>query len=196
MVLAQLAISERRLPVGPGQDTSAGGPGQAGSTGQCSIRRRYGAASGNRPGQQGCALFTGAWDTAGDGHPGQATGSRFGNPFMWTGQRYDAPTGLYHFLFRSYSPALGRWLQRDPLGYVDGPNAYGYVTNNPLRYTDPLGLQEAGGQAASVGVYIGKQLTKIVALIAAAQAAHDRAALQRAINKLEIFIRDSLVWQR
>jgi hypothetical protein len=27
---------------------------------------------------------------------------------------------MYHFAFRSYSPELGRWMQRDPLGYVDG----------------------------------------------------------------------------
>src|SRR5690606_28692292 len=40
--------------------------------------------------------------------------SSFGNPFMWTGQRFDAATGLYHFWARSYSPTLGRWMQRDP----------------------------------------------------------------------------------
>ncbi len=33
---------------------------------------------------------------------------------------YDADVGMYHFAFRSYSPELGRWMQRDPLGYVDG----------------------------------------------------------------------------
>ena len=39
--------------------------------------------------------------------------SLFGNPFAWTGQRYDAGVGLYHFLHRAYSPTLGRWLHRD-----------------------------------------------------------------------------------
>jgi RHS repeat-associated protein len=43
--------------------------------------------------------------------------SRYGNPFMWTGQRYDATTGQYHFWARTYSPSLGRWMQRDPLEY-------------------------------------------------------------------------------
>jgi RHS repeat-associated protein len=66
--------------------------------------------------------------------------SAYGNPFMWTGQRYDAATGLYAFLFRRYSPELGRWLQRDPAGYVDGVNLYQYVASNPLASTDPLGL--------------------------------------------------------
>ena len=92
-------------------------------------------------GQQGCNLFTGRWGTPGDAHPGQATGSHFGNPFMWTGQRYDAPTGLYHFLFRSYSPSLGRWLQRDPIGYVDGMHLYQYAASMPLRFVDFFGLQ-------------------------------------------------------
>lgn len=66
--------------------------------------------------------------------------SSFGNPFAWTGQRYDAPVRLYHFLFRSYSPTLGRWLQRDPAGYVDGVNLYEGVRSSPIRLADPLGL--------------------------------------------------------
>ncbi|MBK9126408.1 MAG: hypothetical protein IPM13_01210 [Phycisphaerales bacterium] len=32
--------------------------------------------------------------------------SRFGNPFLWTAQRYDPAVRLYHFLFRTYSPTL------------------------------------------------------------------------------------------
>jgi len=66
--------------------------------------------------------------------------SEYGNPFMWTGQRYDATVGLYHFWARTYSPGLGRWLQRDPLGYVDGVNLYEYVGGNPACAIDPLGL--------------------------------------------------------
>ncbi len=70
------------------------------------------------------------------------TVSAYGNPWMWTGQRYDAVTGLYHFTFRTYSPTLGRWLQRDPLGYVDGVNLYNYAAANPTGYLDPLGLTD------------------------------------------------------
>ena len=67
--------------------------------------------------------------------------SAFGNTFMWTGQRHDVAIGLYHFPFRTYSPRLGRWLQRDPLGYVDGVNMYEYVSSEPMRLVDALGLQ-------------------------------------------------------
>ncbi|MFH1418312.1 MAG: RHS repeat-associated core domain-containing protein [Planctomycetota bacterium] len=68
-------------------------------------------------------------------------GSHFGNPFAWTGQRYDAGVDLYGFFARTYSPTLGRWLQRDPLGYVDGVNLYQYVRGNPLFSVDPFGLE-------------------------------------------------------
>lgn len=66
--------------------------------------------------------------------------SAIGNPWAWTGQRYDAGVGLYHFLFRSYSPELGRWLQRDPAGYVDGVNLLEYTSGVPTSSVDPLGL--------------------------------------------------------
>jgi RHS repeat-associated protein len=75
--------------------------------------------------------------------------SAYGNPFMWTGQRQDVAIGLYHFPFRTYSPRLGRWLQRDPLGYVDGVNLYAYAGSSPTNLVDPLGftslLPEAPG---------------------------------------------------
>jgi RHS repeat-associated protein len=69
--------------------------------------------------------------------------SAYGNPFARTAQRYDAGVGLYAFPFRSYSPALARFLQRDPLGYIDGPNLYEYARSMPTVLTDPLGLAAA-----------------------------------------------------
>jgi uncharacterized protein RhaS with RHS repeats len=38
-----------------------------------------------------------------------------------------------------YSPALGRFLQTDPVGTADDLNLYAYVGNNPVNYTDPTG---------------------------------------------------------
>lgn len=69
-----------------------------------------------------------------------ATGSAIGNPYGYTGRRWDSATELWYYRNRMYSPSMGRFMQRDPAGYVDGLNLYAYVLNNPLRYTDPDGL--------------------------------------------------------
>ncbi|MCP4401559.1 MAG: RHS repeat-associated core domain-containing protein [bacterium] len=46
----------------------------------------------------------------------------------------------YYYRARIYSPELGRFLQTDPLGYVNGLNLYAYVGNNPASWRDPYGL--------------------------------------------------------
>jgi hypothetical protein len=44
---------------------------------------------------------------------------------------------------RVLEPSLGRFLQRDPLGYV-GMNVYNPYFNSPLNYTDPSGTVSVG----------------------------------------------------
>ena len=56
------------------------------------------------------------------------------------GQYYDAETGLHQNYFRDYSPALGRYVQSDPIGVWGGLNIYGYANNSPMRFIDPDGL--------------------------------------------------------
>ena len=43
---------------------------------------------------------------------------------------------------RWYDARLGRWLTRDPAGYVDGLNVYLFVGGNPLMFVDPTGLSK------------------------------------------------------
>jgi RHS repeat-associated protein len=49
-------------------------------------------------------------------------------------------TGLVYYGYRYYSPELGRWLSRDPVGEAGGPNVFGFVRNTPINTVDVLGL--------------------------------------------------------
>jgi len=57
------------------------------------------------------------------------------------GQYYDLESDTHYNYFRDYDPALGRYVQADPIGLRGGLNIYSYVENNPARYLDPNGLK-------------------------------------------------------
>ncbi|PMZ01277.1 RHS repeat protein [Pseudomonas sp. FW306-02-F02-AA] len=57
----------------------------------------------------------------------------------YSGKEQDA-CGLYYYGFRYYAPWLGRWVNPDPAGTVDGLNLYGMVQNNPIGKVDRRGL--------------------------------------------------------
>ena len=59
----------------------------------------------------------------------------------YTGHTWDGTAQLYYAPYRYYSPATARWITRDPLGIIDGPNVYAYVMDNPVRWMDPLGAK-------------------------------------------------------
>ena len=76
--------------------------------------------------------------------------SSVGNPFHFTGRRLHYLDDLtqagandnrqvQYNRARHYDPGHGRWLQREPFGYVDGMNLYEYLRSNPLLWTDPTG---------------------------------------------------------
>ena len=72
------------------------------------------------------------------GKPGAANIGRF----QYTGQKWISELGLYDYKARLYAPALGRFLQTDPIGYGSGPNIYAYVRGDPVNLSDPLGLAD------------------------------------------------------
>jgi len=62
------------------------------------------------------------------------------NSQQYTGRENDQ-TGLYFYRARYYSPALGRFISSDPIGWASGQtNNYAYVDGNPLGRVDPEGL--------------------------------------------------------
>ncbi|MDR3150505.1 MAG: RHS repeat-associated core domain-containing protein, partial [Candidatus Peribacteria bacterium] len=52
----------------------------------------------------------------------------------------DREIALYYFNARYYSPELGRFISRDPIGIIDDVNLYVYVGNNPLKWVDQSGM--------------------------------------------------------
>lgn len=58
----------------------------------------------------------------------------------YAGTQRNAATGLQYAWHRWYDAGQGRFLSRDPIGFRGGLNLYAYVENNPIGFTDPLGL--------------------------------------------------------
>jgi type VI secretion system secreted protein VgrG len=87
------------------------------------------------------------WDGAdpfGAGLPDEdpdGDGVRFTMNLRFPGQYFDRETGLHYNYFRDYDPAMGRYLQPEPLGLAGDINLYRYARNNPLSYIDPDGAQ-------------------------------------------------------
>jgi RHS repeat-associated protein len=73
--------------------------------------------------------------------------------YLHQGLRFEAATGLASARNRDYSPSLGRFLERDPLGFKAGDdNVYRFVGNAPFARTDPSGLCELIGAEPTLTV--------------------------------------------
>ena len=82
-------------------------------------------------------------------------------PFRFPGQYEDVETGLYYNYFRDYDPALGRYVEADPIGLAGGvnlclytdiggkelipTNPYYYTDSDPANYVDQFGLAPLPG---------------------------------------------------
>ncbi|PKK88218.1 MAG: hypothetical protein CVV64_19660 [Candidatus Wallbacteria bacterium HGW-Wallbacteria-1] len=76
-------------------------------------------------------------------HNGWNFGRHFASelsPYLYTARRYSDFTGQYYNRHRFYSPALGRFVSKDPISFRGGHNLWRYADNNPMRWVDPLGL--------------------------------------------------------
>ena len=98
---------------------------------------------------------------AGSYDPSGARRSSSRSPFLFTGQRADANTGLVYFGARYYDPELGLFISHDPARQFVSP--YTYTGGDPLNTVDPDGtfvwlipiiLAVLASVAASVDAYV------------------------------------------
>ena len=69
------------------------------------------------------------------------TGDNDGDfPHRFSTKYLDGQTTLYYYGHRFYSPELGRWLSRDPIGEMGGFALYIFVDNDSLSDLDSMGL--------------------------------------------------------
>ena len=63
-----------------------------------------------------------------------------GQAWGYTSRFRDGESSMLYFRARHSSPATGRFMQRDPLGYSASQSLYEYCRSRPTMLTDPLGL--------------------------------------------------------
>jgi len=63
-------------------------------------------------------------------------------PFKYAGQVgiFAESDTLLYMRARYYDVEVGRFISEDPAGFIDGPNLYAYVGENPIGAFDPSGL--------------------------------------------------------
>jgi RHS repeat-associated protein len=68
----------------------------------------------------------------------------------FAGQAFDGQAGLHQNYYRDYDPAVGQYVESDPIGLEGGINTYAYVQSDPISLADSLGLKlDFGGYVFS-----------------------------------------------
>ena len=65
-----------------------------------------------------------------------ATAFALANPFRFSTKWFDDETDLDYCGYRYYSPRLGRWISRDPIGEASGLNLHCAIRPRPLAAED------------------------------------------------------------
>jgi RHS repeat-associated protein len=75
------------------------------------------------------------------------------NPVRFSSKFTDEESGQVYYGARSYAPALGRWLNRDPLGEQAGLNLYALLRNDAVNQADPIGLDAYDDYVDNIELY-------------------------------------------
>jgi RHS repeat-associated protein len=102
------------------------------------------------------------------GNQRQPNATAYNNRFLFTGREYSATYRqqyvpaftFYEYRARAYDPTLGRFMSEDPKGFDAGDyNFFRYCHNDPIDFTDPMGLQD------TVATYSPYQTSELIAAI-------------------------------
>ncbi|WP_298955485.1 RHS repeat-associated core domain-containing protein [uncultured Nonlabens sp.] len=87
-------------------------------------------------------------------HKGYGLAQTADHPYKFGGKEFNEELGLdwYDVSARNYDPALGRWMNVDPLA-EQTMEPYLYAGNNPIRYTDPTGMSKEDYVLGENGYY-------------------------------------------
>jgi RHS repeat-associated protein len=160
----------------------------------------------NTSNDSGNSTWQGAYEAL-----GTRTAENGSNPSRQRANTKDEdPTGLLNEGFRYRDLETGLFITRDPLGFVDGPNVYTYVRQNPWTFFDPLGLNEvivSGGINANKGGWdiqgpskTGVELPAKIMRKFGAPVAHDRnwknfiSSAQKAIQDRKAITQETIEW--
>ncbi|WP_033063272.1 RHS repeat-associated core domain-containing protein [Pseudomonas sp. GM48] len=78
----------------------------------------------------------------------------------YSGKERDA-SGLYYYGARYYAGWLGRWINPDPAGNIDGLNLYRMTGNNPISYIDLFGNVRTAINKDIHLIWVGEDANKL-----------------------------------
>lgn len=106
------------------------------------------------------------------------------NPYRFATKYSDNETSLLYYGYRYYSPGLGRWLNRDPVGEVGGLNLGTYVLNNPVDWIDMYGMAVAPCCGPDVTDYVKRTLDAVTSAFDGWNAVEKKSACAELVNPI------------